>query len=70
MLLEEIKITGRKMENILSKIKPRNECMTIYVKGSTGGIKIMWKPTEIIVDYWITMKRILMGQFFPLGNRE
>ena len=44
--------------------------MTIDARGSVGGIAILWNPTEITVDYWIGMKRILMGQFHVIGNKE
>lgn len=44
--------------------------MTIDTKGSTGGITILWNPVEILADYWIGMKRILMGKFRLIGNRE
>jgi len=58
------------MEDILSKIKPKYECMTIDAKGSAGGIAILWNPAQITVDYWVGMKRILTGWFCLIGNRE
>ena len=70
MLLQEIKITGGEMEEILTKIKPTYECMTIDAKGSTGGIEILWNPAEVTVDYWIGMKRILTGRFRLIGHKE
>jgi len=60
MLIQETKITRGRMEEILNKIKPKYECMTIDVKGSVGGITILWNLAEITVDYWVGMKRILM----------
>jgi len=51
MLTQETKISGRKMEEILNKIKPKFECMSIDVKGSVGGIEILWNPTKIMIDY-------------------
>jgi len=51
MLLHETKILGRKMEEIINKIKPKYECMTIDAKGSVGGIAILWNPIEITADY-------------------
>jgi len=51
MLLQEIKITGGKIEEILSKTKPRYECMAIDVRGSASGIEILWNQTEITVNY-------------------
>lgn len=63
MLLQEIKITGGKMEEILTKIKPTYEFMIIDAKGSVGGIAILWNPTEVTVDYSIGMKMILTGRF-------
>jgi len=53
------------MEEVLSKIKPRYECTTIDVRGSVGGIVILWNPAEITMDYWIGMKRILTGRLRP-----
>lgn len=44
--------------------------MTIDANGSAGGIKILWNPAEITVDYWIGMKRILTMKFRLIGNRE
>ena len=58
------------MEDILRKIKPRYECMTIDAKGSVGGIRILWNLAEITMDYWVAMKRILTGQLRLIGNRE
>jgi len=58
------------MEEILNKIKPKCGCMTIDAKGSIGGITILWKLTKILVDYWIGMKRVHIGKFRLIGNRE
>jgi len=63
MLLEETKIIGGRMEDIPRKLKPRYECMAIDAKGSAGGIAILWNPVEITMDYWVGVKRTLMGQF-------
>jgi len=41
MLLQETKISRRKMEEILNKIEPKYECMTIDAKGSAGGMAIL-----------------------------
>ena len=70
MLLQETKIPGRKMEEILNKIEPKYECMTIDANGSAGGIAILWNPTKITTDYWIGMKRIFMGKFRLIGNND
>jgi len=70
MLLQEMIFSGRKMEEILNKIKPKYECMTIDAKGGARGIKILWNCAEITTDYSIGMKRILMGKFRLIGNRE
>lgn len=39
MLLQETKITGGKMEEILKKNKPTYECMTIDAKGGAGELQ-------------------------------
>lgn len=57
-----MKISKRKMEEILNKIKPKYECMSINAKGSAGGITILWNHIEITVDYWIGMKIKLKGR--------
>lgn len=44
--------------------------MSIDAKGNVEGIIILWNPIEIIVDYWISMKIILKGQFQLIWNRE
>lgn len=46
MLLQETKISGQKMVEILNKIKPRYEQVTIDAEGSEGGIAVIWNPTE------------------------
>lgn len=51
MPLQETKITGEKLEEILRKMKPRYEVVAMDVKGSAGGITIIWNPTEVKVDY-------------------
>jgi len=51
MLVQETKISGRKMEEILNKIKPKYEYMTIDAKDSTGGITILWNPAKILANY-------------------
>lgn len=70
MLLQETKISGQKMEEILNKIKPRYEHVTIDPKGSAGGIAILWNPAEVLADWWIGMPRILMGRFRLIGQSE
>lgn len=51
MLLQETNITGEKLEEVLSKMKPRYEAVATDVKGSAGGIAILWNPTEVKADY-------------------
>lgn len=51
MLLQQTKILERKMDEIPNKIKSKYECMSIDVKGSAGGIAILWNPVEIIAGY-------------------
>lgn len=70
MLLQETKILGQKMEEILNKIKPRYEQVTIDAKGSAGGIAVIWNPAEIIIDWWIGMPKILIGRFRLIGKSE
>jgi len=70
MFLQETKITSGGIEEILKKIKPTYECMTLDAKGSAGGIAIFWNPTEVIVDHWIGMKRILLGIFRMIRQKE
>lgn len=70
MMLQETKIMGEKMEEILKKIKPTYECMTLDAKGSAGGTAILWNPAEVIVDNWIRTKRILSWRFRMIGQRE
>jgi len=58
------------MEEILKKIKPTYECMTLDAKGSAGGIAILWNPAEVTVDHWIGMKRILSRRFILIGHSD
>ena len=55
MLLQETKLTREKMEEILKKIKPYYESMTVDAKGSAGGIAILWNLAEVMADLWIGM---------------
>lgn len=55
MLLQETKVIGWKLDEILSKLKPRYEGMAIDARGTAGGIEIVWNLEEVIVDYWIGM---------------
>lgn len=70
MLLQETKIMGEKMEEILQKIKPYYESMTIDAKGSAGGIVILWNTREVMVELWIGMQRILSRRFRMVGHKE
>ena len=70
MLLQETKIPGQKMEEILNKIKPRYEQVTIDAKGSAGGIIILWNLAEVLTDWWIRIPRILIGRFRLIGKSE
>ena len=58
------------MDEILNKIKPRYEHVTIDPKGSAGGIDILRNPTEVLTDRWIGMPRILTGSFRLIGQSE
>lgn len=58
------------MEEILIKINPRYEHVSIDPKGSAGGISILWNPAEVLADWWIGMPRILTGKFQQIGQRE
>jgi len=58
------------MDEILNKIKPRYEHVTIDPKGSAGGIAIIWNPAEVLTDWWIGMPRILNGSFRLIGQSE
>ena len=58
------------MEEILNKIKPRYEHVTIDPKGSVGGIAILWNPAEVLADWWIRMPRILTERFRLIGQSE
>jgi len=70
MLLQETNVVEEKLEEILSKMKLRYEGMATYAKGSAGGIAILWNPTEVTVDYWIGMQRILTGRFCLIGSKD
>lgn len=70
MLLQETKITGAKMEEILKKIKPSYEIMTLDSKGSARSIAILWNPAEVMVDLWIGMRRILSRRFRMVGHKD
>jgi len=70
MLLQETKIPSQKMEEILNKIKPRYEQVTIDAKGSAGGIIILWNLAEVLTDWWIRIPRILIGRFRLIGKSE
>lgn len=63
MLLQETKIIGEKLEEILGKMKPRYEAVAKDAKGSAGGIATIWNPTEVKENYWVGMKHILIVQF-------
>lgn len=70
MLLQETKIPGQKMDEILNKIKLRYEHVTIDPKGIAGGIAILWNPAEVLTDWWIGMPRILTGSFRLIGQSK
>jgi len=70
MLLQETKISGQKMEEILNKIKPKYEQVTLDAKGSAGGIAVIWNPVEFITDWWIGLPKILTGKFRLIGKSE
>lgn len=58
------------MEEILNKINPRYEQVTIDAKGSVGGILVIWNRAEILSDWWIGMPRILTSRFRLIGQSE
>jgi len=58
------------MEDILNKISPRYEKVTIDAKGSAGGIAAIWNPVEVLSYWWIGMPRILTGRFRLIGQSE
>lgn len=70
MLIQETKISRQKMEEILNKITPRYEQVTIDAKGSAGGIAIIWNPVEVLSDWWMGMPRILTGRFRLIGKSD
>ena len=70
MLLQETKISGQNIGEILNKIKPTYEQVTIDAKGSVGGIAVIWNPTEFITNWWIVMPRILTGKLRLIGRSE
>lgn len=70
MLIQETKIYSWKMEEILNKIKPKYEQVTLDDKGSARGIAILWNPAEVIKDLWIGMPKILTRKFRLIGQSE
>ena len=58
------------MEEILNKIKPRYEKVTIDAKGSMGGITVICNPAELRTDWWIRMPRVLTGKLRLIGQSE
>lgn len=44
--------------------------MAIDSRGSAGGIAMLWNPTNIMVDFWIGLHRILIGLFRKIGTKE
>jgi len=70
MLIQEMKISGQKMEEILNKISSRYEQVTIDATGSVGGKAVIWNPAEVPSDWWIGMPRILSSRFRLIGKSE
>jgi len=58
------------MEEILNKIKPKYEQVTVDAKGSAGGIVVIWNLAEVTTDWWIGIPRILTRKFRVIRQSE
>lgn len=61
MFLQETKVTGVQLEEIVNKNKLNYEVVGQDATGTTGGIAILWNPNEIILESCTSMNRILTG---------
>lgn len=44
--------------------------MAIEVRGSSGGVTILWNPSEIIFQDWRATLRVFTGYFRYIGTKE
>ena len=70
MLLQETKISGQNLDNILHNFTPHYEVMEIESRGTVGGIAILWNTADIQVQGWLSFPRILFGTFRQIGSQE
>jgi len=70
MIVQETKISTKKMREILDRSKNRYEMMGQDAIGSAGGLVIIWNPEEIQIDNWMSSPRILIGIAKIIGTIE
>lgn len=70
MILQQTKISTKKMQEILNRNKSRYEIMGQYATGSAGGLVILWNPEEVLFSNWMSFPRILTGKANIIGTKE
>lgn len=70
MIIQETKAIEVKTKEILKSFKPQYEVVDQDDRGSFGGLAILSNPGKIIFLEWISLPRILLGQFLHIGSRD
>ena len=47
ILLQETKLSGERLTQIVERLKPHYEVMAIDANGTAGGTAILWNPSEL-----------------------
>ena len=70
MLIQETKVTGHKLEEVIQSLKLQYQAIAIDSVGTSGGLAILWNTAEIVADGWISLPRILSATFRQIGAEE
>ena len=63
MMVQETKIQKEKLKDIINTLKPHQQVIAIYARGSAGTLAILWNQGEIFFEGWVSQPRILFERF-------
>lgn len=69
-IIQDTKISESILKELLQKMKLQYELMAQDSNGILGGLAILWNPKEVIFDEWVSLPRILSGNFIHIGSRH
>jgi exonuclease III len=70
MMIQETKCTSTTMEKMAIKCWRSCNVIAIDVEGASGGLAILWNPSEITLSSFFTTHRSITSKFQPIGSDQ